>query len=260
MCIRDSSNHIKENPYDLIIAGRESIDYNGAMVPGMISEILDINFITNCVKLEINSDKAIAEREIEGGKEVLSCELPLIIGGQKGLVEESDLKIPNMRGIMQSRTKPLNVLDSESFDFIKSIEFSKPSDNKECIFIDENNVVLQIGNTTNLNQYLSLNSMIKFLPTTGYHFMKNGTMMLGTDTTHLGSSSNIWSSIMLIDNNGLGKDGDGLKATGIGAVTLNEVLPTGATVEKAFPKWVSDLPVALAVSYTHLTLPTTPYV
>ena len=53
---------------------------------------------------------------------------------------EKDLKIPNMRGIMQARTKPLNVLDSESFDFIQSIEFSKPNENKECIFVDEENV------------------------------------------------------------------------------------------------------------------------
>ncbi|MBR18654.1 MAG: hypothetical protein CMA64_00655 [Euryarchaeota archaeon] len=112
-------------------------------------------------------------------------------------------------------------------------------------FIDENNEVLQISNTTNLNQYLSLNSMIKFLPTTGYHFMKNGSMMLGTDLNHLGASSDIWSSIKLIDNDGIGTKGAGYKSTGVGAVTLNEVVPTGATVEKAFPKWVSDLPVAL---------------
>lgn len=131
------SNYIKENSYDLIIAGRESIDYNGGMVPGMISEILDINFITNCVKLEINSDKAIAEREIEGGKEVLSCELPLIIGGQKGLVEESDLKIPNMRGIMQARQKPLEIIEPSDFELKTStIKFYKPEEKKEIKMVD----------------------------------------------------------------------------------------------------------------------------
>ena len=56
-------------------------------------------------------DAATAEREIEGGKETLKCKLPLIIGGQKGLVEESDLKIPNMRGIMQARQKPLLLIE-----------------------------------------------------------------------------------------------------------------------------------------------------
>ena len=131
------SSYIKENSYDLIIAGRESIDYNGGMVPGMISEILDINFITNCVKLEINYDKAIAEREIEGGKEVLSCELPIIIGGQKGLVEESDLKIPNMRGIMQARQKPLEIIEPSYFELkTTTIKFYKPKEKKEIKMVD----------------------------------------------------------------------------------------------------------------------------
>ena len=131
------SQYIKENPYDLIITGRESIDYNGAMVPGMISEILNINFVTNCVNIEIDSDKAIIEREIEGGKEILSCELPLIVGGQKGIVEEEDLKIPNMRGIMQARKKPLEVI--EPVDVIHkttTVKFYKPETNKEIKMID----------------------------------------------------------------------------------------------------------------------------
>ena len=103
------ANFVKENPYDLIIAGRESIDYNGAMVPGLISGFLNINFVTNCTKLEFDKGKVVLEREIDGGKEILESELPLIIGGQKGLVEESDLRIPNMRGIMMARQKPLDV-------------------------------------------------------------------------------------------------------------------------------------------------------
>ena len=111
---KNISNFIKEKSYDLIIAGRESIDYNGSMVPGMISEILNLNFITNCVSLEINGSNATAKREMEGGIETLTCELPLIIGGQKGLVEESDLIIPNMRGIMMARQKPLEVLSAKN--------------------------------------------------------------------------------------------------------------------------------------------------
>ena len=69
---KNISNFIKEKSYDLIIAGRESIDYNGSMVPGMISEILNINFITNCVGLEINGSNATAKREMEGGIETLT--------------------------------------------------------------------------------------------------------------------------------------------------------------------------------------------
>ena len=125
---KNISNFIKEKSYDLIIAGRESIDYNGSMVPGMISEILNINFITNCVSLEINGSNATAKREMEGGIETLTCELPLIIGGQKGLVEESDLKIPNMRGIMQARQKPLEVVPAVESQAKSAIQnFEKPA-------------------------------------------------------------------------------------------------------------------------------------
>ena len=87
------SDYISNNNYDLIIAGRESIDYNGTMVPGIISEILNINFITNCVGLEIDGNKITAKREIEGGTEILSCNLPAIIGGQKA-VSYTHLTLP----------------------------------------------------------------------------------------------------------------------------------------------------------------------
>ena len=138
---KNISNFIKEKSYDLIIAGRESIDYNGSMVPGMISEILNINFITNCVSLEINGSNATAKREMEGGIETLTCELPLIIGGQKGLVEESDLKIPNMRGIMQARQKPLDVIESDESEFkTETHKFYKPEDKKEIVMVDPGNL------------------------------------------------------------------------------------------------------------------------
>lgn len=97
--------------YDLVIGGRESIDYNGGMVPGMVAKLTGANFVNSCISLEIEGDTATAVREIDGGKETLKTSLPLVIGGQKGLVEESDLRIPNMRGIMQARKKPLTVKD-----------------------------------------------------------------------------------------------------------------------------------------------------
>lgn len=102
---------IKNGEYTLVIAGRESIDYNGGMVPGIIAALLNMNFVNTCIGLEIEGDKATAIREIDGGKETLSTSLPLVIGGQKGLVEESDLRIPNMRGIMMARQKKLNVVE-----------------------------------------------------------------------------------------------------------------------------------------------------
>ncbi|WP_209401930.1 electron transfer flavoprotein subunit beta/FixA family protein [Pseudozobellia sp. WGM2] len=102
---------VKDGAYDLVIAGRESIDYNGGMVPGILATLTGMNFINTCINLEVEGDTATAMREIDGGKEKVQTQLPLVIGGQKGLVEESDLKIPNMRGIMMARKKALNVVE-----------------------------------------------------------------------------------------------------------------------------------------------------
>lgn len=121
------ANVVKYGGYDLVIAGRESIDYNGGMVPGMLAELIDANFVTNCISLEVEGTKAKAVREIDGGKETVSTSLPLVIGGQKGLVEESDLRIPNMRGIMQARQKPLNVVEPvEATKETTTVKFEKP--------------------------------------------------------------------------------------------------------------------------------------
>ena len=122
------SNYIQSNSYDLIIAGRESIDYNGSMVPGMIAANCDLAFINNCVKLEIDGSSASGTREMDGGMEVLKADLPLIIGSQKGLVEETDLRIPNMRGIMQARQKSLEVMPAKESSPKTSISsFEKPA-------------------------------------------------------------------------------------------------------------------------------------
>lgn len=119
---------IKDGGYDLIIAGRESIDYNGGMVPGILATLLGINFVNTCISLEIEGDTATAVREIDGGKETLQTTLPLVIGGQKGLVEESELKIPNMRGIMMARKKALNVVEPiDATKATKDTKFDKPA-------------------------------------------------------------------------------------------------------------------------------------
>ena len=105
----------------------EAIDYNGGMVPGMIAEMVEANFVTNCINLEVDGTNAKAVREIDGGKETVSTSLPLVIGGQKGLVEESDLRIPNMRGIMMARKKPLTILEPSGTSVeTSSIKFEKP--------------------------------------------------------------------------------------------------------------------------------------
>ena len=135
------SNYITNNTYDLIIAGRESIDYNGGMVPGMISAFTDINFIDKCIELNISGDSVTASREIEGGKENISTKLPLIIGGQKGLVEESDLRIPNMRGIMMARKKELEVVEvNEDYQATNSKSFEKPKPKNEVTLVSADEI------------------------------------------------------------------------------------------------------------------------
>ena len=119
---------IKNGAYDLIIAGKESLDYNGGMVPGMVAGILGYNFLNSCTEITVDGTNVKAIREIDGGKETVSTTLPLIIGGQKGLVEEKDLRIPNMRGIMTARTKPLTVVEAiEASINTKAVKFEKPA-------------------------------------------------------------------------------------------------------------------------------------
>jgi electron transfer flavoprotein beta subunit len=132
---------IKTGAYDLIIAGKESLDYNGGMVPGMLAGILGYNFVNSCTELTIEGTTAKVAREIDGGKENIETTLPLIIGGQKGLVEEKDLLIPNMRGIMTARAKTLTVLEPvASATETKSIKFEKPAPKSAVKLISADNL------------------------------------------------------------------------------------------------------------------------
>lgn len=132
---------VKENEYDIVFAGRESIDYNGGQVPGMLAAMLNMPFVNACVGLQVDGDTANMTREIDGGKEKLSAKMPLVIAGQKGLVEEKDLKIPNMRGIMQARSKPLNVREATSADQKTSVgTFAKPEPKGDVKMVDADNM------------------------------------------------------------------------------------------------------------------------
>ncbi|WP_274475119.1 electron transfer flavoprotein subunit beta/FixA family protein [Mangrovimonas aestuarii] len=132
---------VKDGGYDLVIAGRESIDYNGGMVPGMLAGLTDANFVNNCISLEVDGTSAKAMREIDGGKETVTTALPLVIGGQKGLVEESDLRIPNMRGIMMARKKPLTVLDPVNANTeTSSVKFEKPAPKGDVKLVSPDNL------------------------------------------------------------------------------------------------------------------------
>ena len=107
----------------------------------MVAEMLGLPFINACNGLDISGSTATITREIDGGKENISSKLPFVIGGQKGLVQESELRIPNMRGIMQARTKPLQVIEpSINENLTSSISFEKPTEKVACKLVSSDNV------------------------------------------------------------------------------------------------------------------------
>src|SRR5699024_7688190 len=103
--------------------------------------LIGANFVSRCIGLEVEDGKATAIREIEGGKETLSMALPLVVGGQKGIVEEDDLKIPNMRGIMMARKKPLKVVGADEAHAKTNItKFEKPAPKGDIKMVDPDNL------------------------------------------------------------------------------------------------------------------------
>ncbi|HEX6222976.1 MAG TPA: electron transfer flavoprotein beta subunit/FixA family protein, partial [Chryseolinea sp.] len=105
--------YAKAGNYDLILMGRESIDYNSGVVHGIVGELLGLPSVSPVMKLDIEGNKAKLAREIEGGKEFLEVNLPFVAGCQEPIAE---WKIPNMRGIMSARTKPLKVIEQVAGD------------------------------------------------------------------------------------------------------------------------------------------------
>lgn len=128
----------KDKNYDLILMGRESIDFNGGMVHGMVGELLGLPSISPVMTLDIEGSIAKMTREIEGGKEYLEAELPLVLGCQEPIAE---WKIPNMRGIMSARTKPLNVVEPVNDEQLtKTTTYELPPAKGGVKMIDADNV------------------------------------------------------------------------------------------------------------------------
>lgn len=114
----------KQGAYDLVLTGKETIDYNGSSIGGMVAEMLDQAYVSLATKLDLTGSVAIITREIEGGEEINEVSLPLVISAQKGMAEA---RIPNMRGIMAARTKPLKVTEPIAVDTLTSVtSFSLP--------------------------------------------------------------------------------------------------------------------------------------
>jgi len=126
----------KTNTYDLIFTGKETIDYNSSSVGGTIAELLDLSYISLATKFDVEGNVVTVVREIEGGEEVASCNLPLVVSCAKGIAEQ---RIPNMRGIMAARTKPLSVVEPaaiEAFTEIESYELPPAKSGVQLIAAD----------------------------------------------------------------------------------------------------------------------------
>jgi electron transfer flavoprotein beta subunit len=108
----------KDGGYDLIFTGKETIDYNGSSIGGMVAELLDMPYVSLAAKFEIAGTKATLTREIEGGEEINEVELPVVVSAQKGMAEQ---RIPNMRGIMAARTKPLKVVEPMAVEALTNV-------------------------------------------------------------------------------------------------------------------------------------------
>jgi electron transfer flavoprotein beta subunit len=108
----------KQGGYDVIFTGKETIDYNGSSIGGMVAELLDLPYISLATKFDVSGSQATISREIEGGEEISEVALPVVVSCQKGMAEA---RIPNMRGIMAARTKPLKVIEPVAAEALTSV-------------------------------------------------------------------------------------------------------------------------------------------
>jgi electron transfer flavoprotein beta subunit len=132
------AEYAKDKDYDMILTGKETINYNGAQVSGIIAELLNLPFVSLATKLDLNGNSATLERDVAGGIEVVEVNTPFVISAAKGMSEQ---RIPNMRGIMAARTKPLNVVPAiEQENLTSVVSYSMPEQKSGCKYIDPENM------------------------------------------------------------------------------------------------------------------------
>lgn len=130
--------YAKEQNFDLILLGKESIDYNGSEIGGMLAELMDLPYVSYGNDMTVEGNKATVSREIEGGNETLEVETPFVVSCAKGMAEQ---RIPNMRGIMMAKRKPLNVIEPVAAeDPVAVVNYTLPSDKTEVKLIDADNI------------------------------------------------------------------------------------------------------------------------
>ena len=141
------AEYAKAHNYDLVLCGKESIDYNNGSVGAMVAELLDMNFLGFASKIDVAGTTVTVNREIDGGEETNACDLPLVISCQKGVAEA---RIPNMRGIMAARTKPLTVVAGAAIANISSVtsyEMPAPKSGVKMIAADNIDELVQLLHT-----------------------------------------------------------------------------------------------------------------
>jgi len=132
------ANYAKTNGFDLILTGKETINYNGSQVGGMIAEELDLPFVSLAEKLEVNGSTLTLDREIAGGVQVIEVSAPAVVSCAKGMAEQ---RIPNMRGIMAARTKPLTVVAPVAVEELTSyVRYTMPNAKSAVKMINSENM------------------------------------------------------------------------------------------------------------------------
>lgn len=132
------ADYAKDNGYDIVLTGKETINYNGAQLGGMIAEFLNQPYVSLAEKLEVAGNVATLERDVAGGSEVIEVNTPFVLSAAKGMAEQ---RIPNMRGIMAARTKPLNVVAPSSSEALTEVvSYELPPAKSACKYIDADNM------------------------------------------------------------------------------------------------------------------------
>lgn len=132
------AEYAKNESFDIILTGKETINYNGAQIGGMIAEMLNTPFVSLATKLDVANDVATLERDVKGGVEVVEVNTPFVLSAAKGMAEQ---RIPNMRGIMAARTKPLNVISPvEQKPLSSVVKFELPDAKSGCKYLEPENM------------------------------------------------------------------------------------------------------------------------
>jgi len=129
--------YAKDQNFDIIFCGKETIDHNGSQVGGMVAAMLSLPYVSLAVALDIENGNKVIHREVKGGVEILEVEGPLLLSAAKGMAEQ---RIPNMPGIMKARTKPLAVISAvEVAKTSEVLLYSVPPAKKECTMVSADN-------------------------------------------------------------------------------------------------------------------------